>query len=215
MLVIIGIVVFLIAVVIVLLLWMRLDNRFYNYLDIYPELEILKRNNNVIFEEIAKTEVKNWEEWPEKELYEDNKWKMIPFIGFGVRVQKNCDKYPETMKIIDSIPGVKTALFSRLSPNTKLTPHRGWKELSNYTLRCHYGVKVPEKCKICVEGECRPVLNNEIVIFDDSKTHWAENNSDEDRIILIIDIPRPYYVKPGNSDVEQTGELKELIKKYM
>ena len=94
MLVIIGIVVFLIAVVIVLLLWMRLDNRFYNYLDIYPELEILKRNKNVIFEEIAKTEVKNWEEWPEKELYEDNKWKMIPFIGFGVRVQKNCDKYP-------------------------------------------------------------------------------------------------------------------------
>ena len=59
MLVIIGIVVFLIAVVIVLLLWMRLDNRFYNYLDIYPELEILKRNKNVIFEEIAKTEVKN------------------------------------------------------------------------------------------------------------------------------------------------------------
>ena len=58
MLVIIGIVVFLIAVVIVLLLWMRLDNRFYNYLDIYPELEILKRNKNVIFEEIAKTEVK-------------------------------------------------------------------------------------------------------------------------------------------------------------
>ena len=58
-------------------------------------------------------------------------------------------------------------------------------------------------------------MNNEIVIFDDSKTHWAENNSDEDRIILIIDIPRPYYVKPGNSDVEQTGELKELIKKYM
>ena len=53
MLVIIGIVVFLIAVVIVLLLWMRLDNRFYNYLDIYPELEILKRNKNVIFEEIA------------------------------------------------------------------------------------------------------------------------------------------------------------------
>jgi aspartyl/asparaginyl beta-hydroxylase (cupin superfamily) len=47
------------------------------------------------------------------------------------------------------------------------------------------------------------------VIFDDSKTHWAENNSDEDRIILIIDIPRPYYVKPGNSDVEQTGELKK------
>ena len=64
MLVIIGIVVFLIAVVIVLLLWNRLDTRFYNYLDIYPELEILKRNKNVIFEEIAKTEVKNWEEWP-------------------------------------------------------------------------------------------------------------------------------------------------------
>ena len=52
------------------------------------------------------------------------------------------------------------------------------------------------------------------MIFDDSKTHWAEYNSDEDRIILIIDIPRPYYVA-GNSDVEQTGELKELIKKYM
>ena len=52
---------------------------------------------------------------------------------------------------------------------------------------------------------------NKIIVFDDSKMHYAENNGDSDRIILILDIERPDFVKKGISDIENTNELNEFI----
>lgn len=54
----------------------------------------------------------------------------------------------------------------------------------------------------------------EWMAFDDSKTHYAENMSDKDRIVLIIDIERPRNIKTGTSLVGDTKELKEIIKYY-
>jgi aspartyl/asparaginyl beta-hydroxylase (cupin superfamily) len=50
-----------------------------------------------------------------------------------------------------------------------------------------------------------------IVVFDDSKLHFAENNGNHDRIVLILDIERPSFVKKGTSDVEDTSELTQFI----
>lgn len=52
------------------------------------------------------------------------------------------------------------------------------------------------------------------LIFDDSKTHYAENMSNKDRIVLIIDIERPKNIKTGSSQIGDTSELKELINYY-
>ena len=49
------------------------------------------------------------------------------------------------------------------------------------------------------------------MIFDDSKTHHAENNGKHDRIVLIIDIERPCNVRVGNSKIEFSKEVNDLI----
>jgi aspartyl/asparaginyl beta-hydroxylase (cupin superfamily) len=39
-------------------------------------------------------------------------------------------------------------------------------------------------------------------VFDDSKTHGAFNNSDEERIVLIVDLIRPDHIPLGRAKGE-------------
>ena len=172
-----------------------LDQCFYDYNKVYPELESLKTNRNLIMEEIKKINADFWNDWPEKKLYtEDMSWKVFPFYGFDTWIEHNCNLCPEITKILKQIPNLKTASLSKLDAGTKLKPHKGWANLSNYVLRCHYGLIVPDKCSIYVENQEKQMLDNEIIVFDDSKIHSASNYGDSERIVLILDIKRPNYI---------------------
>ena len=153
-----------------------------------------------------------WKVWPEKYLYKNNNgWKVLPFYGFGQWIPNNCKKCPTIYKIIKRIPGLKTASLSRLTSGTKLEPHYGWAKLSNYVLRCQYGIIVGDNCILGCENDIVEMKENKIVVFDDSKLHYAQNNGNSDRIVLILDINRPSNVKKGESDVEDTTELTQFI----
>jgi aspartyl/asparaginyl beta-hydroxylase (cupin superfamily) len=204
-----------------------IDQCFYDYLKVYPELKILKSNRSIIMEEmlsnIKKSSMsfdKNWIPWPEKNLYtEDMDWKIIPFYGFNIWVKKNCNKYPKLYNVLKNIKGLRTAIISKLGKKTVLNKHQGWAKLSNNVLRVQYGLIVPKECYLGVSDlpgieEKRMVNNDDIIVFDDSKLHWAENNSDQDRIVLILDIDRPNYIKKGKSTVIETPELLNFINKF-
>ena len=189
-----------------------LDNRFYDYKEICPDLEILKENRKLILLEVNKINNLNWKDWPEKYLYKDTmSWNFFPFFAFGKWFNKYCAECPNITKILKKIPDLKTAILSKLKAGTKLEPHQGWGKLSNYILRCHYGIIVPDNCNIIVEKEEKKISNDEIVVFDDSKMHYANNFGNFDRIILLLDIKRPNYIKKGNSTIEDTHELNSLL----
>ncbi len=210
----------------------KLDKKFYNVNEIYPELNKIYDNktNEKIVNEI-KNNIKNnnfWVDWPEQNLYgtSNSEWKVIPFFGFNEWCDENIDKFPETAKFIKNIKGLKTALISKLGPHTKLNEHRGWASLSNSSLRCHYGISVPHKLCFIGVGENEKMDFNSLndldweikfheegkwMVFDDSKYHFASNISDLDRIVLIIDIERPKNVKEGTSESNDTSELKNFI----
>lgn len=190
----------------------------------------------------------NWNDWPETNLYnkeKGNNWKIFPFYGFGNWVDINCKRCPTIYNFIKTIPNLKLATLSKLTAGTKLEPHRGWGSHSNYVLRCHYGISVPDNCYISVSNTNAPPLyykselikksypNNYIhydffgqyeeiqfhkqfkwIIFDDSETHYAENLSNSDRIVLIIDLLRPPSIKNGSSEVGDTSELLQIIDYY-
>lgn len=192
-----------------------LNQRFYDYKKVYPELEVFKDNRNKILEEVNKINNNEWKDWPEKNLYaQDMSWKVFPFFGFGIWIDHNCNKCPEISKIIKNIPNLRTASLSKLDPGTKLTPHQGWASLSNNVLRCHYGIIVPDDCYIYVESEKQQMLKNEIIVFDDSKTHSAGNFSNDERIVLILDIERPDFVEKGKSECKDTQELLSFVKSF-
>lgn len=127
----------------------------------------------------------------------DDSWKTWFFFGYGIRCDENCNQCPETTRILESIPGMKTAFFSILSPNKKIPAHYG---PFNGVLRYHLALQVPkqaEKCRIRIHDEIHHWQANESLIFDDTYSHEVWNETDEQRVVLFVDFIRPCRF-PGN-----------------
>ena len=72
-----------------------------------------------------------------------------------------------------------------------------------------------DSCGVTVEDEVRYHVDRDFVVFDDSKTHSAFNNTDnEERVVLLLDLLRPPGVPKGMSDARHTEELDQFIDEY-
>ena len=156
-----------------------------NWQAIASELEVVLQYTDDLprFQDISPDQGNN--------ISKDNLWKTFFFYGYGVKMQQNCDYCPQTTRIIEQIPGLKTAFFSILLPGKHIPEHRGpYKGV----LRCHLPLKVPqarEKCALRVENEIHHWQEGKVVVFDDSYPHEAWNKTDEVRVVLFLDIVRP------------------------
>jgi aspartyl/asparaginyl beta-hydroxylase (cupin superfamily) len=191
---------------------------------IFPDLTIIKYN--VIKNELM-SNLNNlhniWTDWSELDLWKKqnsvSSWKIIPLMAFGKWSNKYTVLFPETTKLLKNINGLVSAGFSKLGHNTTLTLHKGWANLSNNVLRCHLGIIVPKnKCKLFVMGNSNDVMiqkEGKWIIFDDSLYHSASNEDDNnDRIILLLDIIRPNGIAKGDSDIKDSEELNNFIKEF-
>jgi len=197
----------------------KLDKFFYDIDEICPELNNIVPYSSEILNETHRALNSKWQDWPETELYEKNgQWKIFPFYAFGIWETENCNNCPAIYNFLKQIPGLKLATLSKLTAGMKLKPHKGWASHSNHVIRCHYGLIVPENCYISViEGNDQMITyHNKFkwLLFDDSKIHFAENKSNSDRVVLIVDVERPPHVKTGTSPVGDSKELLEIIEYF-
>ena len=132
---------------------------------------------------------------------------------FTTWIPGNCERMPDTTALLRGIPGIRDAFFSRLGPGVVLDEHNGYADQSNYVLRCHIPLVVPDDvpvadnegitqrpCYIDCAGERRYHTLGEPIVFDDSKLHSAGNLSpDQARAVLILDFARPKIVRMGSS----------------
>ena len=121
----------------------------------------------------------------------DGLWKTFIFYGYGLKMEQNCQYCPLTTKLIEKIPGMKTAFFSILLPGKHIPEHRGpYKGVLRYQL----ALKVPrnsKNCRIRVGNKFRHWEAGKSLLFDDSFPHEAWNLTDEVRVVLFMDIVRP------------------------
>lgn len=121
----------------------------------------------------------------------DSYWKTYFFVGYGSRSQKNIDSCPQTWRVLQRIPNLKTAMFSILEPGKHLPAHKG---PYNGVLRLHLGLIVPEpreRCAIRVDQRVCHWEEGKVLIFDDYFDHEAWNGTDKTRVVLFCDIVKP------------------------
>jgi aspartyl/asparaginyl beta-hydroxylase (cupin superfamily) len=211
-----------------------LSKNYYEIDEVCPELYFIYENIDIIRKEVESVRFNEWIQWPEKDLYDSSNneildknlfmnqqnksiWNIYPFTAFGVVVKDNCQICPNLWRFLERLPGLKVALLSRLGPGTKLKSHQGWGKHSNNVIRCHFGFDVPYGCYLSVRDsledteEIRLQKQNEWILFDDSRHHYAHNPTNKERIVLIVDIERPDTIKKGTSDVEDTKELLQIV----
>jgi beta-hydroxylase len=97
---------------------------------------------------------------------------------------------PVTTKLLADIPSIKGAMFAALPPGSRLPRHR---DPYAGSLRFHMGLITPNHadCYIDVDGQPYYWRDGEAVVFDETYIHYAENKTNENRIILFADIERP------------------------
>jgi aspartyl/asparaginyl beta-hydroxylase (cupin superfamily) len=144
---------------------------------------VLQRQNELpAFQSIA-TDVKT--------ITSDTRWKTFFLVGFGVRSERNIAQCPETWRIVQKIPGLKTAMFSIFEPGKHLPPHRG---PYNGVLRLHLALIVPEprdRIAIRVHDRICHWEEGKALVFDDAYEHEAWNHSDATRVVLFVDFAKP------------------------
>lgn len=97
---------------------------------------------------------------------------------------------PVTTELLSRIPTVKAAMFAALPPGGRLVTHR---DPFAGSVRYHLGLVTPntDNCYISVDGERYSWRDGQGVVFDETYLHFAENQSDQMRIILFCDVERP------------------------
>jgi len=134
----------------------------------------------------------------QKKLSSDDGWKTFFFYAYGFSAKGNCERCPETARLLKQVPGMKTAFFSILAPGKHLPPHRGpYKGV----LRYHLGLMIPEPasdCGIMVDGQTRHWTEGKSLVFDDTFQHEAWNKTQKDRVVLFMDFVKPMRF-PGSA----------------
>ena len=120
-------------------------------------------------------------------------WDVAFLYERGRRRDAMCDACPVTTRGIESYPAMRTVAgliyASRMRGGTHIEAHRG---PTNLRVRCHLGIQVPEgDCGIRVADETRQWREGRCLVFDDHFEHEAWNHTDEDRIVLIVDMWHP------------------------
>lgn len=127
----------------------------------------------------------------QKLLTEGDQWKTFWLYAYGEKAEENCARCPETVRVLQKIPGMKSAMFSILAPKKHIPEHRGlWKGV----LRYHLGLIVPKPAgssRIRVGKDVRFWYEGKSMIFDDSHPHEVWNDCDSHRVVLFVDVERP------------------------
>lgn len=121
-------------------------------------------------------------------------WNTFPLRMFGQDIKVNMDMCPTVSRILykcrDQVP---TAFFSVMEPYKHLDAHYGpFKGILRYQL----GLVIPPpesgECYISVDGITYTWKNGESTLFDETYLHFVHNDTPYHRIILFLDIKRPF-----------------------
>ena len=128
----------------------------------------------------------------QKVLNQDQNWKTFFLFGFGEKARLNCALCPETTALLESIPGMKTAFFSVIAPGKHIPAHKG---LFKGIIRSHLGLVIPGapgSCRMRIAEQMYSWKPGEVIVFDDTYEHEVWNDSDQPRVVLLLDIVRPF-----------------------
>ena len=120
-------------------------------------------------------------------------WKTFPLMAWGITMQDNCNKCPQTISLLRQIPGMVSASFNLLEAHSRIKPHNGD---TNAIARCHLGLYVPEglpHCGFRVRGEDKAWQDGKLLLFCDAHEHTAWNDTNQNRYILLFDVILPPY----------------------
>ncbi len=179
-------------------LFSKVNNTPYLAVDDFPELNVIQDNWMAIRDEALTLNENNtiddachFNDYPYHSFYKKG-WRKFGLKWYGTTLNSANRLCPTTVSIIESLPSVKAAMFTVLPAGKRLNSHR---DPYAGSLRYQMGLDTPNsnKCHIDVDGEKYNWKDGEAVLFDETYLHYIENNTEKDRLVLMLDIRRPVH----------------------
>lgn len=125
--------------------------------------------------------------------YKDDGWRTVDVMAFMLKYDKNIEKFPVTWGVVSKLPNVVTMQISMFKPHTRIKAHFGD---SNAIVRSHLGIVVPGKYpelgfRNGTKEQCWE--EGKVLALCIAHRHYAWNNTDRKRIILLVDCIHPDY----------------------
>jgi aspartate beta-hydroxylase len=130
-----------------------------------------------------------------RELNHSPRWSALHLYRDGAPVAENLSRCPATAALLAGLPladlpgNAPNVYFSVLAPKTRIPPHHG---VTNARVICHLPLLVPSGCQLRVGAEVRDVVAGESLVFDDTIEHEAVNDSEQTRVVLVMDAWNPF-----------------------
>lgn len=169
----------------------------------FPELAPIKNNWKVIQEEVLNLYKNGYFDSTTKpgsnasydlgfRTFFKYGWSKFYLTWYGYTHNSAKMLCPNTVKILEGTPAVNGAMFTMLPVGSQLTRHLDPVAVS---LRYHLGLSTPnsDDCFINVDGKTYSWRDGEAFMFDETYLHYAKNNSQQYRLILMCDIARPMH----------------------
>ena len=144
-------------------------------------------------------------QYPEK--IHNGKWTTSPILYRSKNKEKwyNNHVCQRSLKILKNTNNIFIATYSILKSGAIVEPHVGF-DLEHPVFRVHLplivpkptreGVIIPDKdCWIRVGGETKTWKTGELFVFDDTIEHEVQNNTEEDRVILLMDFTKEAFME--------------------
>ncbi|XOZ34951.1 aspartyl/asparaginyl beta-hydroxylase domain-containing protein [Halomonadaceae bacterium KBTZ08] len=170
----------------------------------FPELQVIQDNWETIRQEalgLYEDRVFDQTSDPDSSAYYDIGFRTFQKYGwskfylkwYGTKHNSAQSSCPETLKILDQVPSVNGAMFSILPVGSQLTRHADPVACS---LRYHLGLATPndDRCYINIDGRDYSWRDGDDLIFDETYLHYAHNDADQYRLILMCDVERPTWL---------------------
>jgi aspartate beta-hydroxylase/beta-hydroxylase len=185
----------------------------------FPALRILDQNYEIIRAEMEgvlsdKHKIPRYHELSERETYisatvnPEKDWRVFMLATLAGVPPSSQARCPKTTALIQQIPGMFGAFFSILDAGKSIPAHCG--PYLGY-LRYHLGLRIPKDKppRMRVRDEVRTWQEGQSFVFDDSHEHEVYNESDEIRVILIVDFfrPMPFPLHALNWSLYQVAAL--------
>lgn len=124
------------------------------------------------------------------------RWTVFMLDIIGNRPAENRAHCPETCQALEQVESLMQAFFSILEPGKSIPLHEG--PYLGY-LRYHLALRVPtvNPPTLWLAGQPYTWREGEAVLFDDSWPHRVENNAEELRGVLVVDVLRPMSIVPS------------------
>lgn len=132
----------------------------------------------------------------EHTLHTGGQWDWHSYVVKGERQARFAAHCPETVELLESVPGLMTelpfgfAFFSTLHPQASIAEHSA---PCNLRIRCHLPLRGTAHPGVGMRlaGEDVAWSEGKLFVFDDCYLHSVWNRSQEPRALLLFDIWHP------------------------